>query len=517
MAQDSTGALAPKKMTAAEMQQWIETHEEQLSKYAASHNPLLALRDITKSSSINKRIDSITKDRIVTFLQNPSVNENNIRNASWYIYYRNQIYQRIIHYFSTLFCLEARSVIPTYDLVNPDSDDKILKSYNDTVKLINKWNIQNEFLKVIKTCFIQDVSYNIAYYDETGLFFLALPPEYCRIYGQYPTGDFAFSISMDYFTGQRAYLLEEWGEPFTSMWREYERQGKTIKARWQRVPDEYAACFKYRNDDWATIMPPFSGLLCDLINLNDIGDVQAIADKLEIYKLVYMKLKTLTGTKVPDDYEVSPDVAVEYFNRMVEEALPSYASAAIVPGSEDLGVIDFSSSDKTNETNKVLKATKSVLNTSGGAQILNSAEVSGTTAFKAAILADTEFAISNLLPQIEGWFNRVVGFEVSNPSKIHFYHVGRLNREDVRKELLENAQYSLPTKLAVLALSGLTELDSLSLNHLEDGILKLGDKFVTPLRSSYTSSNNTSGRPKSDDSSLTDDGEASRDKIDNMN
>lgn len=80
--------------------------------------------------------------------------------------------------------------------------------------------------------------------------------------------------------------------------------------------------------------------------------------------------------------------------------------------------------------------------------------------------------------------------------------------------MLESAQYSLPTKLAVLSLSGINELDALSLNHLEDNILKLDERFDSPLNSSYTQSSNDVGRPVSDDSDLTDDGEASRDKRD---
>ena len=187
----------------------------------------------------------------------------------------------------------------------------------------------------------------------------------------------------------------------------------------------------------------------------------------------------------------------------------------MVPGK--LNVIDFSDTDKSSETNKVLNATKQVLNTSGGAQILNAATISGTTAFNAAIKADAEVSLSTLLPQFEGWFNRIIGNVVTNPAKIHFFHVGRLSREEFRKELLESAQYSLPTKLAIMSLSGIDELSALSLNHLEENILKLGDRFNDPLKSSYTQSGNSEGgRPTSDDGELTDDGEASRDKSDRM-
>lgn len=510
MAQEHTGANAP-NMTSAEMQKWIQEHEYALRKYEAAMDPLKQLRDITKSGVLSK-VKSLTKENIVQYLQNPVQNEKNLINASWYLLYRNQIYQRIILYYSTLFCLDARSVIPRYDLVKPDSDDKIMKSYNDTLKMMSNWNINNEFLKVIITCMVQDVSYNCAYYDESGLYFLPLPTDRCKIFGQYPEGDFAVAFDMSYFRGTNAWLLDAWGEPFISMQREYESSGN----KWIQIPPQYSACFKKNNFDWQTIIPPFSGVLGDLINLNDITDIQRVADASEIYKLIYLKLQTVTGAKMPDEWRVDPGVAVEYFDRLINEALPDYISAAIVPSDADLGVIDFSNIDKSSETTKVLKAAKTVLNASGGAQILNSAEITGTTAFSAAIKADTEYAIAELLPQFQGWFNRALPYVVTNPSKVVFYHTGRLIRDEFRKELLEDAQYSLPTKLAVMSITGIDPLDTLSLNHLEEDILKLGDKFNDPLKSSYTSSgNNEGGRPVSDDRDLTDDGETSRDKSDN--
>ena len=499
--------MATPQMTAAEMQKWIQDHERQLQKYAAALDPI-KLRDVTKSAT--KKVDHLSKETIIEYLQNPTRYTSRLINASWYLYYRNQIYQRLITYFSTLFCLEARSIVPKYDLINPESDEKILRSYNDTLQMLNKWNIINEFIKTNMTCFIQDVSFNCAYYDETGLYLLPLPIDRCKIYGQYYSGDFAFDVDMSYFNGANNWLVDVWGEPFRSMFNEYKRTNE----KWQPMPDRYAACFKYHNHDWETIMPPFSGLFGDLLNLNDISDIAAVAEQMEIYKLVYMKLKTITGAKSPDEWEVTPETVVEYFERLIQDALPEYASGAIVPGNADLGVVDFSSTDKASETNKVLKATKSVLNTSGGAQILNSADITGSTAFNAAIRADIEFAISTLLPQINGWINRILPFVVSDPSRVHFYHVGRLNRDEFRKELLENAQYSLPTKLAIMTLCGLDELSTLSLNHLEEKILNLGDLFNDPLKSSYTASDKDVGRPSLGDDEISDDGEASRDKVD---
>lgn len=513
MAQEKTGVTAP-TMTAAEMQQWIQDHDKALKNYAAALDPLKQLRDVTKSSA--RRVQSLTKENIVTYLQNPISNEANLRNAAWFIYYRSHVFERIILYYSTLFCLDARSIIPKYDLVKPDDDKKILDSFNSTAKMLGAWNINNEFLKVIITCMVQDVSYNCAYYDETGLYLLPLPADYCRIVSQYPSGDWQFAVDMSYFRGTNNWLVEAWGEPFVSMYREFESGGNS--ARYQIMPDEYSCCLKFRMYDYDTIIPPFSGILGELISLNDVFDTAAVADKMEIYKLVYMKLKTITGTKMPDDFEVSPSVAIEYFNRILDDGLlPDWASAAIIPGSEDLGVVDFSNSDHANETSKTIKATKSIYNIAGGAQVLNAAEVTGSTAHHSALHVDENFAFT-LLPQIQGWFNRILQFAVSNPSFVKFLYVGRLTKDEYRKELLEDAQYSLPTKLAVMSIQGIDPLEALSLNHLEDDILKLDEKFNKPLRSSHTvTSDSEGGRPTSSDEEITDAGEASREKSDRAN
>ena len=67
-------------------------------------------------------------------------------------------------------------------------------------------------------------------------------------------------------------------------------------------------------------------------------------------------------------------------------------------------------------------------------------------------------------------------------------------------------------------LSGISEYQTLAQNYFEENILNLSERFSNPLVSSHTASgNDKGGRPQSDDSDLTDDGEASRDKSDRSN
>lgn len=485
--------------SAEEIKKWYDNELQQVKQF----------RDITKAST--KKIQSYNKESVVSYLQNPARNETKLRELSEYLFTRSQLYQRLIMYYATLFNFDARQVIPlSYSLTNKNNDAKILKSYYNTLKMLNNWNINGELLKTSITCLKDDVSYNIAYYDSTGLFLYPMDPDYCRIYGQYPDGSFAFAVDMTYFRGNQEYLIEALGEPFTSMQNEYLSGG----SKWVLVPDEYSACFKFRSYDWQLILPPLSGIFLSLIDLEDAMDVSAVLNQQEIYKLIWLELETITGAKAPDQWKVSPAIAVEYFNRLIEEALPDYTSAAIVPGK--LNTISFSDSSGTSENTKITKAEESVLNSAGGAQILLGTELSGSTAFNAAIRADTEYAISTLLPQYQGFLNRIMGYAVNNPSKIKFFHVGRLMTDDFRDKLLKNAQYGLPTKLSIMSLTGMDELESLALNHLEEDILQLGDRFDDPLSSSFTStSDGDAVKPTLSDTEITDDGEASRDKNDN--
>ena len=145
--------------------------------------------------------------------------------------------------------------------------------------------------------------------------------------------------------------------------------------------------------------------------------------------------------------------------------------------------------------------------------------INGTTAFTAAIQADTELAISMLLPQVQGWLNRFLSYYVSNPSKVKFFEISVYTKEAFKKSMLEAGQYGLPTRLAYNTLNQFSEMDTLALNFLEINCLGL-DQALIPLQSSHTQngdSSSTGGAPTKDPGELTDDGEASQEKRDQAN
>lgn len=494
------------KHTAAEMKEWYEQNKNTLN-FDKANEALKNLRDITKTSTY-RTINNFDKSSLRTYLQNISSNEKNIRNLSRYLYYRSQVYYRLIAYNANMFCLDARSVIPNYSLVEDNDKEAILKSYNDTLTALDKMNLQYEFLKAYMTCFREDVFYGVYYFNPesenaTSFFILPLDPDYCKIQGVYETGDFAFSMDMSFFKSH-AELLEYWGEPFESLYREYQSDGVKFKT----IPPEYGICLKARAEDWETVVPVFAGLLNSIISLIDQEDIAAIADEQSIYKMIWMELETINGSSNPNDWKVDPELALPYWDRMVNEALPDYISSAIIPGK--LNQISFPDNQDT-EVNRVENATKTVLNTSGGSQILNSSTISGTTAFNAAVRSDTEFAISMLLPQTQSIVNRILSLYVDNPSYVKFFEISVYTKKEFKDEILKDNEYGLAPKLLVNTLNGFSEKETLALNFLENEVLNLS---FTPVQSAHTTSNKEGGAPTLSDSEISDSGEASRDKRD---
>lgn len=491
MATKTTSATGTSnKLTVAEMRTKYESLQSRIDRFEQADDAIKKLRDVTKNR--NRTISTFDKEKLRSLLSNIGSSEVDLRNLSWYLYYRSQVYARIINFYANMFCLDCRSIIPDYDLVKGGDQNKILKSYQETIDFVDSLRLQQEFYNIYLTCFIQDVFYGVIFHDDTGTFILPLPADYCRIVGKYMTGDFAYAIDCSYLK-KYPELLEWFPEPLETLYREYD----STKQKWQTMPEEYAICLKFRSEDYQTNVPVFNQLFNSLINLSDLEDIQAIAAEQEIYKMLWIELETISGSKSVDDWKIDPALVSKYYNKMLD-SLPEYITASIVPGK--LQEISFPN-DTARDTTKVAQATETVLNTAGGAEILNGATINNTYAFKLATIANTEFAISSLLPQTQSFVTRYLGQNLGNPCKIKFFPISVYTKADYKESLVSDAQYGIPTKLAINTLNGFSEKDTLAINFLENDVLNLAEKFV-PLSSSYTQSGTSGevgeGRPEID-------------------
>lgn len=500
-------SIEKKQPTANEMREWYEKNKKHIENFAKADQAAKSLRDVTKTAT--KTVTAFSRETLQTYLKALGSNEKNLRNLSWYLYYRSQTYARLVSFYADMFCLYARKVVPPYDLVKGGDATKMLKAYNDTLNVLEKMNLQQEMRNAYLNCFVQDVFYGVVIYDDTGIFIWQVPADYAKIAGKYSTGDYSFAIDCSYFRSHQE-LLEYMPDPLQTMYNEYQSSGQ----KWIVVPDVNCLCLKFRSEDFETVLPPMTPIFNALINLIDLEDITAIANEQEIYKMIYLTLETI-GNEV-DDWKIDVSLAQEYFQRMINEALPDYISAAIVPGKLDQ--ISFDGTQKVNDTSKIAKATETVLNTAGGAEILNGATISGAEAFRYAQVANTEYAISTLLPQTQAWVNRFLSMQLGNPCRVEFFPISVYTKDAFKKDLLESCQYGFNNKIAYNTLNGISEKETLAMAFFEEQVLGLHDIMKYPLSSSFTTAGTDNptgedGRPKDDVQTTSgEESEAKRDK-----
>lgn len=503
----------PRDKTIAEMRAEFNAEE---TKRRQNHE--LAVDSLKKYIDPNKKADLETlgeydRKKIRRYLKNlgqPS-NQENLRKAAQYLYFRSQILYRMCHWYASMWTLDCRQVIPSYSLSKPSSNvpQTMLEQYEESLNILEAYDIQGNWFPVALRCYLEDACFTVFYRDKDAAFFYIMDPKECAIDGQYSSGEFSYSVDMSKWKSEYKRNLAEWlGEPFTTMIKISDDEN----IRWVHMPDEYGACFKF-NSDRRDIVPPTTAILQQLAGLNDIADLQALKDEASVYKLLLLPMKTLAGAKNSDEWMISVDILLQYFDKL-KLLLPEYVAAAPIPGElSNENVIDFSTTSVDKDIDR-LQQSQDTLTSTSGAGILNMKYVNSNAALKAWLMAESEFAISSLLPQIEGFTNRMLSFDTKKEAcTVKYFECTVFTKDDMQKSLLESCQYSFSNRLAYNTFNGISEKATLAMEFFETQVLHLPDIMTHPLQSSYTTSNtgdDVAGRPLTPDDELTDSGERSR-------
>lgn len=413
-----------------------------------------------------------TKETLRSYMQNPYTNAARLREISRMLRFHSPIYRKMIYDNATMINTNYRVTIPNYDFTkksNKRSNDKskIEKSYFETCSMLDHMNLPSEMLKVYLECWTVDVFYGVYYYfkDEGGFMF-PLDPEYCKIIGVYPTGDFAYALDCNWL---RTYKdeIENWGEPFVTLYRNYEKD--TRNNRWQEMPAEYACCMKQNLEDYNYAIPPYLPSFNSMLNLEDLKDIQAIQEAAKIYKLLVYKMPLRKNSTRINDFTLDPAVAAQYFDRASQIIEEDYIGSIMSP--MDIETISFPD-DGASDVDKVENASKNILKTAGHTAI---ADPEGTSAVMAALKADEEFATSSLLPQTQAWVNRMVQCHLPNPSKVKFMEVTKYTREEFKSSMMSDMNYGLPMLLALGTMNGFSEIESIAMARFYNDVIMLRD------------------------------------------
>lgn len=513
MAQKTTSASGASSVS--EKKELYDTYtDQQKLVFRAAKEALRKYKDYNNSTS-SIIINAYDRKTIRGYLQNPGRNEINLLKAANYLYFRSQIFYRIVHWYAGMWDLRCRNIEIPYDFIlGLDTDGT--KRYNDTVKRLDTYNLQTNLYEVFCRCYLEDVCFFLWIRDDTGAFPFILDPTECKICGRYVNGGLGFQIDMSKWRSKvRQEMIEVIGEPLTSMWKEFQQTNK----KYITVPDKYAGCFKFNIEKIDIIHPPLTGILQMCSGLLDTEDYQAIKDELDIFKLILLPMKTISSTKQMNDFEIDPDLFLDYYNQLFEQdQLPKSVTAAPMPGNGEAQVVDFSSSSADKDIDRISNSQKNIFGVSGGGAVLNANMITSTAAFNAWLQAETDFAISSLIGQVDEFANRMLSYDVTDPCTVHHFELSEYTKKDFRDKLLEANQYGFMFRLALGTLYGFSELQTMGSLMFEQS-LGLQNLMIYPLQSSFTTTGDTTGtdpitggRPTSDDSTLTPEGERSRNR-----
>ena len=489
-----------------ELREWYAKYEHQQEMFATVKQAI-QLANLTKRET--RTFNTFSKERLRVFLKNPKSYEGQLRNLSRFLYRVSHVYRRLINYNAQMMDLSAQSIIPLRtSLIEQDDETKYLQNYYDTAKEIQKISLKDEIYKCLVIAWKEDCFYGYTYEDDTGFFIMPLDGDYCKVSSVNYDDTLNFAFDFSYFRVHQD-ALDYWDREFRAKYEKYLNEPATM--RWQELDRKRTICLKVNIDDPTFILPPYMALFEPLIDLIDLQSIQSVKDELAIYKLLVARLKPLSGTDMPDDFEVDIDTALEYYDKL-SEALPDSVASVVSP--LPIEAIEFKGTD-SSDVDMISNSTSNLFKTSGGSLILND-EKSGTTIYQAQILSDTLNALIPLLPQVEKWINRYLTYRMGEHSHVKYLTVSPYTKEKVKDQMIKSGQYGIPEKMAIAALDGFSPLEILSLQYLENDLLKLHEKWI-PLQSSYTTSwtgiSDASNTKEDDD--LTDEGSDTRENSKN--
>lgn len=501
------------KKTVAEMSTTLTKHERvlEMAKTTKAMIDALQLTDLSKTES--RTFQTYSRETLRTYMKSPKSYESQLRNLSRYLYRLCYEYRRICLHYATMICGDAFNIIPLDDPTQEMTPEERTNIWYETMIRWQRMDFASELVKLLLVAWREDSVYAYVYDDsdqEGGTcFYQILDGDYCRV-SSVEAGVFRFAFDFSYFRSHETYL-EYWDSEFKS---KYEAYQKDSTLRWQELEPERQVCFKVNSDDPTMDYPSFASLFEAIISNIDLQALKTAKDELSAYKLLVARLKPISGSDDPDDFEVDPDTALKYYNKFVA-ALPECVNACLSP--VPIEPIEFKDLNNTDDTDMISNSISNIFKHIGGV-ILNS-DKSGTTIYEAQIIADMEIAQSTLLPQVQRYLNLYFNYTIGTGHGYFKYIDGvcPYTRRQKRKELVESAQNGF-SRMSIGILDGNTALEQISMLKLEKD-LGLVDLMSNPLSTSYTQSGSTQesetdpikgGAPEKDTDDLTDKGSKSR-------
>jgi hypothetical protein len=465
----------------------------------------LILNDLNATSSKSALTTKFSKEQIVSFLDNPSKNQKQLRQLSEYLYTVSPNYKRLIQYFAGM--LRFDYIVEPYDLdLEKVKTDLFKKQYQKVLNILEIMNLPHEFTKILKHAFKDDVFYGYEYMQGDSYFIQKLDPDLCKI-KSIEDGVYNFAFDFSHFKSPEH--VKRYPKEFQDKYVLYEIDRS--KYKWQELDSENTICFKV-NEELDYPLPPFSQVFEAIYDIDENKRMRRVKTKMDNYMILTQRIPIDDKKGEPNKFLIDLDTAIAFHNK-ASQSLPEEVGLVTSP----MAIESIKLERKNNDSDNVAEAERNYYNAAGVSQLLFNGEKSTTTALSKSIATDEQIVFM-CLQQFERWVNRKLKQFNTGKHKfrVRFLETTRFNIGEVQDRYLKSAQYGLPVKTALAATLGLTPSSLINMTYLENDVLELPDKLI-PLSSAHTTSGNEgAGAPKKNADDLSEEGQKTRDTDGNI-
>ena len=461
-----------------------------------------------------------------------------LREASNYFYRTSGIYQKVVNYFATMYRFDWYMVPEIFS--DNVSEDKVTKEFVKVLDFFDNSNIKKTCgecaLKVIR----DGVYYGYAYEGTRGIIIQDLPWKYCR--SRYKIqGVPAVEFDMHFFDknfpdiGYRMKILDLFPQEFKKGYLLYKQNKLPVDSYDPMAPKkgghwyllDPGCAFKFSlfgsND-----LPLFVNAIPEII---DLGVAQGIDRQRQLQQLLKIVVQKLPLDK-NNDLIFDVDEAKDIHNNAVA-MLARAVGVDVLTTFADIDAIDVSDASSLAKDTSLDNARTSVYDAVGTSK--NIFNTDGNLALEKSILAD-EGSLRDLIYQFEILLDKFAQKQSSNKKKWNFrlyiLETTQYNYQTLAKIYKEQTQMGFSKMLPQIAL-GQSQSFILNTAFFENEILHLSEVMLPPLLSStmsvedlrnlknpeqqtqeknlgnqqqttQTKTDNSSGRPKKDESELSD-------------
>ncbi len=444
-----------------------------------------------------------TRSQIIDLIDNKNIKE--LRKVSRYFYGRSGIYKRLLYHQAYMLTFDYL-VIPAKQTYRKFKDAKFEESFDKTINFVDSLYIKTTFSKISELVFLNGAFFGYLREFNSKNAIQELPVDYCRTRSRVDNGIYQVQFDLRYFdqfrnAEEKIMIFEQFPSEILEMYIEYkEGKYKGTEPHFVDLDPEYAMGFQF--DDFG--VPYFTGMFEDLVELVDYKLLEKAKTDMDLKKLVVQKLPMNEETgeillELPDAQALHANLIKMLKNNDHVDAISSPCPI------ETLNLQDNASKAQRDSLGQAIS---NVFDSSGFSKSILNAE--GNLSLKISVQNDEAISFL-LLDMYKQWIDNSIDYHNSGNRyyyEIFFPYITIYNRSEKITEYNLLATYG-GSKLIPNIISGIKQSTFINLIHMENEVIGV-ETLLIPAQSSHTTSGSDVGKPKSDETTLTDSGAKSQ-------